>query len=78
MEADKLYFLIVRFLQAGPCQDAAEVGQILLYLLPTRRDWTGKEHHGRYEDLVRAALQHTKSFFFLQRPKYKLNFAKFF
>uniref|UniRef100_A0A6Q2WRY6 Bromo domain-containing protein n=1 Tax=Esox lucius TaxID=8010 RepID=A0A6Q2WRY6_ESOLU len=52
----ELYFLIARFLQAGPCQNAAttlirEVEE--KELLPTRRDWTGKEHPGRYEDLVK-------------------------
>uniref|UniRef100_A0A8C7QAP9 BRWD/PHIP N-terminal domain-containing protein n=1 Tax=Oncorhynchus mykiss TaxID=8022 RepID=A0A8C7QAP9_ONCMY len=57
---NKLYFLIARFLQSGPCQNAAEVGPMVFYdyllysqLLPTRRDWTGKEHPGRYEDLVK-------------------------
>uniref|UniRef100_A0A4W4HN02 PH-interacting protein n=1 Tax=Electrophorus electricus TaxID=8005 RepID=A0A4W4HN02_ELEEL len=42
----QLYFLIARFLEAGPCQDAAE-------LLPKRIDWTGKEHPGSYEHLVK-------------------------
>uniref|UniRef100_A0A673MST7 PH-interacting protein n=1 Tax=Sinocyclocheilus rhinocerous TaxID=307959 RepID=A0A673MST7_9TELE len=37
-------------LEAGPCQDAAEVGE---FLLPKRIDWTGKEHPGSYENLVR-------------------------
>uniref|UniRef100_A0A672IL61 PH-interacting protein n=1 Tax=Salarias fasciatus TaxID=181472 RepID=A0A672IL61_SALFA len=41
---------IARFLQAGPCQKAAEVG---LYLLPRRLDWTGQEHPGTYENLVK-------------------------
>uniref|UniRef100_A0A8C2DQC3 Pleckstrin homology domain interacting protein n=1 Tax=Cyprinus carpio TaxID=7962 RepID=A0A8C2DQC3_CYPCA len=46
----QLYFLIARFLEAGPCQDAAEVGD---FLLPKRIDWTGKEHPGSYENLVK-------------------------
>uniref|UniRef100_A0A8C2B626 PH-interacting protein n=1 Tax=Cyprinus carpio TaxID=7962 RepID=A0A8C2B626_CYPCA len=37
-------------LEAGPCQDAAEVGD---FLLPKRIDWTGKEHPGSYENLVK-------------------------
>uniref|UniRef100_A0A671UVB2 PH-interacting protein n=1 Tax=Sparus aurata TaxID=8175 RepID=A0A671UVB2_SPAAU len=44
----ELYFLIARFLEAGPCQKAAEVG-----LLPRRLDWTGLEHPGTYENLVK-------------------------
>ncbi|XP_041108367.1 PH-interacting protein isoform X1 [Polyodon spathula] len=52
----ELYFLIARFLEAGPCQNAAEV---LIKeveeneLLPKRIDWTGKEHLGTYENLVK-------------------------
>uniref|UniRef100_A0A4W6DBP4 Pleckstrin homology domain interacting protein n=1 Tax=Lates calcarifer TaxID=8187 RepID=A0A4W6DBP4_LATCA len=46
----ELYFLIARFLQAGPCQKAAEVG---VFLLPKRLDWTGQEHPGTYENLVK-------------------------
>uniref|UniRef100_A0A3Q4N2R2 BRWD/PHIP N-terminal domain-containing protein n=1 Tax=Neolamprologus brichardi TaxID=32507 RepID=A0A3Q4N2R2_NEOBR len=46
----ELYFLIARFLEAGPCQKAAEVG---VFLLPKRLDWTGQEHPGTYENLVR-------------------------
>ncbi|KAI4900691.1 hypothetical protein NFI96_033776, partial [Prochilodus magdalenae] len=80
----ELYFLIARFLEAGPCQDAAEVdpdsggsaegGKLHkatralhlaalfpkpaflffpLQLLPKRIDWTGKEHPGSYENLVK-------------------------
>uniref|UniRef100_A0A4W4HHA2 PH-interacting protein n=1 Tax=Electrophorus electricus TaxID=8005 RepID=A0A4W4HHA2_ELEEL len=57
----ELYFLIARFLEAGPCQDAAEVGDIGIWvntnfplqLLPKRIDWTGKEHPGSYEHLVK-------------------------
>ncbi|XP_071268512.1 PH-interacting protein isoform X3 [Salvelinus alpinus] len=54
--SSELYFLIARFLQAGPCQNAAEtlIREVEeKELLPTRRDWTGKEHHGKYEDLVK-------------------------
>uniref|UniRef100_A0A674MUK4 Pleckstrin homology domain interacting protein n=1 Tax=Takifugu rubripes TaxID=31033 RepID=A0A674MUK4_TAKRU len=46
----ELYFLIARFLEAGPCQKAAEVG---VFLLPKRLDWTGQEHPGTYENLVK-------------------------
>uniref|UniRef100_A0AAX7V853 PH-interacting protein n=1 Tax=Astatotilapia calliptera TaxID=8154 RepID=A0AAX7V853_ASTCA len=42
--------LIARFLEAGPCQKAAEVG---VFLLPKRLDWTGQEHPGTYENLVK-------------------------
>uniref|UniRef100_A0A671MPT2 BRWD/PHIP N-terminal domain-containing protein n=1 Tax=Sinocyclocheilus anshuiensis TaxID=1608454 RepID=A0A671MPT2_9TELE len=51
----QLYFLIARFLEAGPCQDAAEVGDFVQEkeLLPKRIDWTGKEHPGSYENLVK-------------------------
>uniref|UniRef100_A0A8C2EQG9 PH-interacting protein n=1 Tax=Cyprinus carpio TaxID=7962 RepID=A0A8C2EQG9_CYPCA len=44
-------------LEAGPCQDAAEVDPFNtvfpLQLLPKRIDWTGKEHPGSYENLVK-------------------------
>ncbi|XP_013882145.1 PH-interacting protein isoform X1 [Austrofundulus limnaeus] len=52
----ELYFLIARFLQAGPCQKAA---QTLIReveekeLLPRRLDWTGLEHPGTYDNLVK-------------------------
>ncbi|XP_058469341.1 PH-interacting protein isoform X3 [Solea solea] len=52
----ELYFLIARFLEAGPCQKAA---QTLIReveekeLLPQRLDWTGQEHPGTYENLVK-------------------------
>uniref|UniRef100_A0A3Q3ENY9 BRWD/PHIP N-terminal domain-containing protein n=1 Tax=Labrus bergylta TaxID=56723 RepID=A0A3Q3ENY9_9LABR len=51
----ELYFLIARFLEAGPCQKAAEVvcTIFLSQLLPIRLDWTGQEHPGTYENLVR-------------------------
>uniref|UniRef100_A0A672NBF8 Pleckstrin homology domain interacting protein n=1 Tax=Sinocyclocheilus grahami TaxID=75366 RepID=A0A672NBF8_SINGR len=50
----ELYFLIARFLEAGPCQDAAEtlIREVQeKELLPKRIDWTGKEHPGSYENL---------------------------
>ncbi|KAM9355467.1 PH-interacting protein [Pholidichthys leucotaenia] len=52
----ELYFLIARFLQAGPCQKAAE--SLIREaeekeLLPRRLDWTGREHPGTYENLVK-------------------------
>ncbi|XP_053314534.1 PH-interacting protein isoform X2 [Spea bombifrons] len=52
----ELYFLIARFLEDGPCQQAA---QVLIRevekkeLLPTRVDWTGKEHPRTYQNLVK-------------------------
>uniref|UniRef100_A0A8C2DPY6 PH-interacting protein n=1 Tax=Cyprinus carpio TaxID=7962 RepID=A0A8C2DPY6_CYPCA len=52
----ELYFLIARFLEAGPCQDAAEtlIREVQQKeLLPKRIDWTGKEHPGSYENLVK-------------------------
>ncbi|GAA6077169.1 PH-interacting protein isoform X1 [Tachysurus ichikawai] len=52
----ELYFLIARFLEAGPCQDSAEslIREVQeKELLPKRIDWTGKEHPGSYVDLVR-------------------------
>uniref|UniRef100_A0A8D0GIV0 Pleckstrin homology domain interacting protein n=1 Tax=Sphenodon punctatus TaxID=8508 RepID=A0A8D0GIV0_SPHPU len=54
--SDELYFLIARFLEHGPCQQAA---QVLIRevaekeLLPKRTDWTGKEHPRSYESLVK-------------------------
>ncbi|XP_063161419.1 bromodomain and WD repeat-containing protein 1 [Candoia aspera] len=51
----ELYFLIARFLSAGPCRKAAEVlvRELEQYqLLPKRLDWEGKEHCRSYEDLV--------------------------
>uniref|UniRef100_A0A8C5R7B4 Pleckstrin homology domain interacting protein n=1 Tax=Leptobrachium leishanense TaxID=445787 RepID=A0A8C5R7B4_9ANUR len=42
-----LYFLIARFLEDGPCQQAAQ-------LLPNRVDWTGKEHPRTYQNLVKC------------------------
>ncbi|XP_068609556.1 PH-interacting protein [Brachionichthys hirsutus] len=52
----ELYFLIARFLEAGPCQKAAEtlIREVEENgLLPIRLDWTGQEHPGTYEDLVK-------------------------
>ncbi|XP_069866377.1 PH-interacting protein isoform X1 [Dipodomys merriami] len=52
----ELYFLIARFLEDGPCQQAA---QVLIRevaekeLLPRRTDWTGKEHPRTYQNLVK-------------------------
>ncbi|XP_061756956.1 PH-interacting protein isoform X1 [Nerophis ophidion] len=52
----ELYFLIARFLEAGPCQKAA---QTLIRevedqeLLPKRLDWTGQDHPGTYDNLVK-------------------------
>uniref|UniRef100_A0A2K5ILM5 Bromodomain and WD repeat-containing protein 1 n=1 Tax=Colobus angolensis palliatus TaxID=336983 RepID=A0A2K5ILM5_COLAP len=42
-----LYFLIARYLSAGPCRRAAQVS-----LLPKRLDWEGNEHNRSYEELV--------------------------
>uniref|UniRef100_A0A671UUQ7 PH-interacting protein n=1 Tax=Sparus aurata TaxID=8175 RepID=A0A671UUQ7_SPAAU len=55
-EEDELYFLIARFLEAGPCQKAAEtlIREVEeKELLPRRLDWTGLEHPGTYENLVK-------------------------
>uniref|UniRef100_A0A669F9F4 PH-interacting protein n=1 Tax=Oreochromis niloticus TaxID=8128 RepID=A0A669F9F4_ORENI len=52
----ELYFLIARFLEAGPCQKAAEtlIREVEeKELLPRRLDWTGQEHPGTYENLVK-------------------------
>ncbi|XP_041660901.1 PH-interacting protein [Cheilinus undulatus] len=52
----ELYFLIARFLEAGPCQKAAEtlIREVEeKELLPKRLDWTGLEHPGTYENLVK-------------------------
>uniref|UniRef100_A0A8C9XL53 Pleckstrin homology domain interacting protein n=1 Tax=Sander lucioperca TaxID=283035 RepID=A0A8C9XL53_SANLU len=52
----ELYFLIARFLEAGPCQKAAEtlIREVEeKELLPIRLDWTGQEHPGTYENLVK-------------------------
>uniref|UniRef100_A0A7N5ZZI7 PH-interacting protein n=1 Tax=Anabas testudineus TaxID=64144 RepID=A0A7N5ZZI7_ANATE len=52
----ELYFLIARFLEAGPCQRAAEtlIREVEeKELLPIRLDWTGQEHPGTYENLVK-------------------------
>ncbi|XP_063757766.1 PH-interacting protein isoform X2 [Eleginops maclovinus] len=52
----ELYFLIARFLEAGPCQKAAEtlIREVEeKELLPIRLDWTGQEHPGTYRNLVK-------------------------
>ncbi|XP_056421900.1 PH-interacting protein isoform X1 [Hyla sarda] len=52
----ELYFLVARFLEDGPCQEAA---QVLIRevekkeLLPRRVDWTGEEHPRTYQNLVK-------------------------
>ncbi|XP_074156615.1 bromodomain and WD repeat-containing protein 1 isoform X4 [Sminthopsis crassicaudata] len=51
----ELYFLIARYLSAGPCRRAAQVlvQELEQYqLLPKRLDWEGNEHDWKYEDLV--------------------------
>ncbi|XP_059576728.1 LOW QUALITY PROTEIN: bromodomain and WD repeat-containing protein 1 [Alligator mississippiensis] len=51
----ELYFLIARFLSAGPCQRTLQVLVQELeqhQLLPKRLDWEGREHSRSYEDLV--------------------------
>ncbi|KAJ6665823.1 hypothetical protein lerEdw1_001295 [Lerista edwardsae] len=53
----ELYFLIARFLESGPCQQAAQVlirEVVEKELLPKRTDWTGKEHPRSYENLISA------------------------
>ncbi|CAH6792596.1 bromodomain and WD repeat-containing protein 1 isoform X1 [Phodopus roborovskii] len=51
----ELYFLIARYLSAGPCRRAAQVlvQELEQYqLLPKRLDWEGNEHDRSYEELV--------------------------
>ncbi|KAL1788623.1 bromodomain and WD repeat-containing protein 1, partial [Sigmodon hispidus] len=51
----ELYFLIARYLSAGPCRRAAQVlvQELEQYqLLPKRLDWEGNEHNRSYEELV--------------------------
>ncbi|XP_078504227.1 PH-interacting protein isoform X2 [Lissotriton helveticus] len=51
----ELYFLIARFLEDGPCQEAAEVLVREVQhkqLLPKRIDWTGRDHPRSYQSLV--------------------------
>ncbi|XP_045122866.1 bromodomain and WD repeat-containing protein 3-like isoform X2 [Portunus trituberculatus] len=48
----ELYYLIVRFLSAGPCSEATQVlrRELLLHqLLPKRHDWLGNEHIKTFE-----------------------------
>ncbi|KAK2507744.1 hypothetical protein MC885_000988, partial [Smutsia gigantea] len=50
----ELYFLIARYLSAGPCRRAAQVlvQELEQYqLLPKRLDWEGNEHNRSYEEL---------------------------
>uniref|UniRef100_G1RRQ8 Bromodomain and WD repeat domain containing 1 n=1 Tax=Nomascus leucogenys TaxID=61853 RepID=G1RRQ8_NOMLE len=50
-----MYFLIARYLSAGPCRRAAQVlvQELEQYqLLPKRLDWEGNEHNRSYEELV--------------------------
>ncbi|XP_069462392.1 PH-interacting protein isoform X2 [Ambystoma mexicanum] len=51
----ELYFLIARFLDDSPCQEAAEalIREVQQkQLLPRRIDWTGREHPRSYQGLV--------------------------
>uniref|UniRef100_A0A2K5RNF9 Bromodomain and WD repeat-containing protein 1 n=1 Tax=Cebus imitator TaxID=2715852 RepID=A0A2K5RNF9_CEBIM len=51
----ELYFLIARYLSAGPCRRAAQVSagpRAAAALLPKRLDWEGNEHNRSYEELV--------------------------
>ncbi|GCB60888.1 hypothetical protein scyTo_0011213, partial [Scyliorhinus torazame] len=51
----ELYFLIARFLSAGPCQKSAEMLAKELEaneLLPKRLDWEGNEYHRSYVNFV--------------------------
>uniref|UniRef100_A0A7M4FCK0 Bromodomain and WD repeat domain containing 1 n=1 Tax=Crocodylus porosus TaxID=8502 RepID=A0A7M4FCK0_CROPO len=53
--SSELYFLIARFLSAGPCRRTLQVLVQELeqhQLLPKRLDWEGREHSRSYEDLV--------------------------
>uniref|UniRef100_S4R754 BRWD/PHIP N-terminal domain-containing protein n=1 Tax=Petromyzon marinus TaxID=7757 RepID=S4R754_PETMA len=55
----ELFFLIARFLSAGPCREAAEVlvREIEQHkLLPRRVDWRGAEHERSFAEMV---LSHT-------------------
>ncbi|KAK7907157.1 hypothetical protein WMY93_015769 [Mugilogobius chulae] len=64
----ELYFLIARFLEAGPCQDSAQslIREVQeKELLPRRVDWTGQEHPGTYENLVKL-YRHIRSDHLLQ------------
>lgn len=54
--APELYFLIAKFLTAGPCQDAAKVLKEELErikILPQRLDWEGNLHNQSFEELER-------------------------
>lgn len=52
----ELYFLIAKFLAAGPCQETANVLRRELEnskALPKRLDWQGNEHEQTFEELER-------------------------
>lgn len=54
LDQRELYFLITKFLAAGPCREAAEVlrREIGLHgLLPKRLDWEGEEHDQDFDEL---------------------------
>ncbi|XP_055500126.1 bromodomain and WD repeat-containing protein 3 isoform X1 [Leucoraja erinacea] len=64
----ELYYLIARFLLAGPCQKSARVliQELEEYqLVPRRLDWEGKEHRMSFESLV-LANKHVSSDHLLQ------------
>ncbi|XP_057587027.1 bromodomain and WD repeat-containing protein 1-like [Hippopotamus amphibius kiboko] len=57
--ASELYFLIARYLSAGPCWRAAQVlvQELEQYqLLPKSLDWEGNEHSRSYEELSNKNL----------------------
>ncbi|XP_076220915.1 bromodomain and WD repeat-containing protein isoform X2 [Nomia melanderi] len=52
--APELYFLIAKFLAAGPCRETAEVLKRELErakVLPQRKDWEGHVHNQTFEEL---------------------------
>ncbi|XP_066999443.2 bromodomain and WD repeat-containing protein 3 [Anabrus simplex] len=54
--ASELYFLIAKFLAAGPCQESAQVLRRELEnskVLPKRFDWLGNEYDQTFEELER-------------------------
>ncbi|KAF4521450.1 hypothetical protein B566_EDAN010607, partial [Ephemera danica] len=55
-----LYFLIVKFLAGGPCNDIAEAlrGELeRRKILPPRIDWQGNEHEQSFEEME-SKFQH--------------------
>ncbi|XP_038078010.1 bromodomain and WD repeat-containing protein 3-like isoform X2 [Patiria miniata] len=53
----ELYFLVVKFLAAGPCRATAEVLKQEIEkhgLFPTRLDWLGNEHRKSFENLTNS------------------------